>query len=185
MAEVAFSDILGVHFANSKMERDNRGSVYKYYQSEEEGSPSQAFQVDSLLVSNNIEIGTLRGMHFQGHPFQEEKIITCISGKILDVIVDLRPNSSTFGDWSKIILDAEDPKAIYLPKGMAHGFQTLKSDTSVLYAISTRQVPKNSYVLSHADPSVGIDWPLKVSSISKRDTDGLNFEQAVRASVEA
>jgi dTDP-4-dehydrorhamnose 3,5-epimerase len=102
----------------------------------------------------------------------------------LDVIVDLRPNSATFGNWSKIILDGVDPIAIYLPKGLAHGFQTLERDTKVLYAISTRYVPNNSYVLSHADSSVGIVWPLKISAISKKDTEGLNFEQAVRANVE-
>jgi dTDP-4-dehydrorhamnose 3,5-epimerase len=184
MSEVAISDILGVHFTNCKTERDTRGSMYKFYQSAEEGNPAQTFQVDSLLVSSNRKVGTLRGMHFQGYPFQEEKIITCISGKILDVIVDLRPNSATFGNWSKIILDGVDPRAIYLPKGLAHGFQTLERDTKVLYAISTRYVPNNSYVLSHADSSVGIVWPLKISAISKKDTEGLNFEQAVRANVE-
>lgn len=184
MTEVAISDIPGVHFTNCKIESDNRGSVYKYYQSDEEGDATQTFQVDSLLVSSNIKVGTLRGMHFQGHPFQEEKIITCISGRILDVIVDLRRNSATFGNWAKVVLDAVDPKAIYLPKGLAHGFQTLESNTKVLYAISTRYVPKNSYVLSHADPSVGIVWPLDVSAISKKDTEGLNFDEAVRANVE-
>jgi len=183
VAEVGILDIDGVKFTNSTLVKDERGFVNKYLQNISEGNLQENFNVDSLLISRNLKTGTLRGMHFQSHPHQEEKIVTCASGKILDVVVDLRPDSATFGKWAKVILNSAEPIAIYIPKGLAHGFQTLTKNSVVLYAISTPYIPSSSFVLSHNDPLVGIVWPRTVTTMSKRDLEGLDFQDAVKANV--
>jgi dTDP-4-dehydrorhamnose 3,5-epimerase len=110
-------------------------------------------------VSWNPRAGTLRGMHFQAAPYEEEKLVRVTRGAIFDVILDLRKDSPTFGHWHGVELSAENHRQLYIPFGVAHGFQTLTSDTEVLYAMTVPFHAASGRGLRWDDPAVGIDWP--------------------------
>ena len=120
-------------------------------------------------VSFNREKGTLRGMHYQTPPHEEARLIRCISGAIYDVIIDLRRSSPTYRQWSAVELTKENYKAIYVPEGFAHGFQTLDPNTVVFYQMSEFYHSENAQGVRWDDPLYGIRWPLKPRCISARD----------------
>lgn len=120
-------------------------------------------------VSYNAKRGTLRGLHFQRDPHAETKIVHCIRGAVLDVIVDLRPGSPSFRKWQGVELSAANRRALYVPKGFAHGFQTLSDDAEVAYRISAFHAPEAAAGHRYDDPAFGISWPLPVTVISERD----------------
>ena len=113
--------------------------------------------------------GTLRGMHFQTAPHTEVKVVSCLAGAIYDVIIDLRPGSSTYRKWQAFELTAENQRQLYIPAGFAHGFQTLTEGAGVSYLISNFYEPSASTGVSYDDPALGIRWPLPVAAISDRD----------------
>lgn len=153
---------------------DNRGDFLKFH-------PQQILQsnLDSVAISVNPHIGTIRGLHFQTEPYAEEKIITCLEGAIFDVTVDLRPESKTFGKWRSVELNAKNSTQIYLPRGIAHGFQTLEPNTIVLYSISGSYSQDSACTI---DPlgDLEIDWPLKEKNLSEKDKSGISFQQAAK-----
>lgn len=110
-------------------------------------------------VSWNPRAGTLRGMHFQAAPHEEEKLVRVTRGAIFDVILDLRRDSPTFGRWHGIELSADNHRQLYIPRGVAHGFQTLKPDTEILYAMTAPFHGESARGLRWDDPQLGIDWP--------------------------
>ncbi len=120
-------------------------------------------------VSFNKNKGTLRGMHFQAPPCAEAKLVRCTRGAIYDVIVDLRGDSPAFLQWYAIDLTAENRTALYIPKGFAHGFQTLEDHTEVFYQMSEFYTPEYSQGFRWNDPLFNIQWPIEVSIISARD----------------
>ncbi|KAA0677116.1 dTDP-4-dehydrorhamnose 3,5-epimerase [Azospirillum brasilense] len=120
-------------------------------------------------VSFNHRRGTVRGMHYQADPHGEAKLVRCTQGAIYDVIVDVRPGSATHGRWFGIELTPANHKALFIPKGFAHGFQTLADDSEVYYQISVEYVAEAARGIRHDDPAVGIVWPLPVAVISDRD----------------
>jgi dTDP-4-dehydrorhamnose 3,5-epimerase len=132
-------------------------------------------------VSFNHHQGTLRGMHWQMSPFGETKLVRCTQGAIYDVIVDLRPDSDTFKQWTAVELSAENHKALYIPKGFAHGFQTLVDNTEVFYQMSDVYVPGAARGFRWNDASFKIDWPKEISMISQRDRDYPDFTLEVPA----
>lgn len=113
--------------------------------------------------------GTLRGLHFQRPPMAEAKLVRCLKGAIYDVIVDLREGSATYGRHEALTLDDDNRSMVYIPQGFAHGFQTLAPDTELLYLHSQVYSPAHEGGLHHADPEIGIAWPLPPSEISERD----------------
>jgi dTDP-4-dehydrorhamnose 3,5-epimerase len=115
------------------------------------------------------EAGTIRGMHFQKQPFSEIKLIRCISGKIFDVIIDLRQNSETFLKWFGIELSAENKKMIYIPEGFAHGFQALTDNCQLIYHHSAFYTPGFEEGIKYDNKIINITWPLAVTNISERD----------------
>lgn len=119
--------------------------------------------------SYSTACGTLRGMHYQSPPHGEVKIVDCIKGAIWDVIIDIRPKSPTFGQWRSFELTAENRRQLYIPAGLAHGFETLSSDTEVRYLISSYYEPSAASGLRHDDPAFAIPWPLPVAVISPKD----------------
>jgi dTDP-4-dehydrorhamnose 3,5-epimerase len=134
-------------------------------------------------VSFNKLKGTLRGMHFQRPPHEEVKLVRCTRGAIWDVIVDLRPGSPTYRRSEGFELSEENRRELYIPKGFAHGFQTLADATEVHYQISEFYAPGAAAGFRHDDPSLAISWPLPVSVISERDRSWPDFA-ASRAGVE-
>ena len=110
-------------------------------------------------ISFNRDAGTLRGMHYQAAPHAEEKLVRCTRGALYDVIIDLRPESPTFKRWISLELTEDNGRMIYIPKGFAHGFQTLVDKTEIFYQMSTFYHPDSSRGVRWNDPAFGIQWP--------------------------
>ena len=122
-------------------------------------------------LSYNIRKGTLRGMHYQVAPFAEAKVVSCLSGAIYDVILDLRAESPTFGQWQAFELASSGHRMLYIPEGFAHGFQTLVDDTSVFYQMSEFFHPECARGIRWDDPVFNIQWPISTIVISPKDTN--------------
>jgi dTDP-4-dehydrorhamnose 3,5-epimerase len=123
----------------------------------------EAHGLNSQLVQCNISFnkkkGTLRGMHYQGPPHEEAKLVRCTKGAIYDVIIDLRPSSPTFKEWVPVLLSAESRRMLYVPERFAHGFQTLEDNTEVFYQMSEFYVPECAKGVRWDDGAFGIEWP--------------------------
>jgi dTDP-4-dehydrorhamnose 3,5-epimerase len=115
--------------------------------------------------------GTVRGLHLQVAPALEAKLVRCTRGAIFDVVVDLRPESPSFGEWSSAELTAENGRMLYIPEHCAHGFQSIEDNSEVMYLTSAFYAPESCRGARFDDPSFAIDWPLPVSSISEQDRD--------------
>ena len=126
-------------------------------------------EIAQCSVSYNHRRGTLRGLHFQIAPHEEVKLVRVTRGAVWDVIVDLRPDSPTFRQHVAVILSAEEGNQLYIPKGMAHGFQTLADDTEVFYQISAFYAPEAARGYRCDDPAFAIPWPEPVTVMSEKD----------------
>ncbi|SRR5579884_1691307 len=120
-------------------------------------------------VSFNKKKGTLRGMHYQLPPFAEAKLVRCTRGALYDVIIDLRPNAPTFLQWMAVELTAENARMLYIPKGFAHGFQTVEDNTEVFYQMSEFYSPESARGVRWNDPLFKITWPDAERTISAKD----------------
>lgn len=120
-------------------------------------------------ISFNRKRGTLRGMHYQGAPYEEIKLVRCTKGAIYDVIMDLRPDSQTFREWFSVELTEDNRKMLYIPEGFAHGFLTLKDSTEVFYQMSEFYVPGHAKGVRWNDPAFNIIWPIDINVISEKD----------------
>lgn len=127
-------------------------------------------------ISFNEKKGTIRGMHFQIPPYEECKLVRCTMGSLYDVIIDLRPDSQTYCHWFAVELTAEKYRMLYVPKGFAHGFQTLEDDTEVFYQMSEYYHPEAARGICWDDPMFQISWPLKNSITSEKDQQYPLFE---------
>ncbi len=127
-------------------------------------------------VSYNRKKGTLRGMHYQIAPYQECKLIRCTRGAIYDVIIDLRPDSATYKQWTGVKLTADNYSMLYVPEDFAHGFLTLTDNTEITYQVSQFYKPGSEKGIRFDDPAFNIQWPLEVSVISDKDRTWPDFE---------
>ncbi len=127
-------------------------------------------------VSFNKKMGTLRGMHYQLAPYEETKLVRCTRGAIYDVIIDLRPDSNTYGQWMSVELTSENYKMLYVPENFAHGFLTLEDDSAVSYQVSEFYSPGSEHGIRYDDPVFRIDWPLEVTVISEKDKSCTDFQ---------
>ncbi len=119
---------------------------------------------------------TLRGFHFQKSPYGQAKLVSCVSGKALDVIVDLRRDSSSFGNWHATELEAASGKSIYIPAGCAHGFLTLEPNTTIAYLIEGEYLPQAGRVLRWNDPKLAVAWPVTDPILSDKDAAAPGWE---------
>lgn len=126
-------------------------------------------------ISFNRRKGTLRGMHYQEEPHAQAKLVRCTRGAIYDVAVDLRPGSTTFRQWVAAELTADNYRALFIPEGFAHGFQTLEDDTEILYQMSSVYVPGSGRGVRWDDPAFGIEWPPDERTIIQRDREFPDF----------
>ncbi len=137
--------------------------------------------LETVFVQQNLSVsaqkGTLRGMHFQKSPHAEDKLIRCVRGAILDVIIDLRPESETFMKWEGFELNERNMSQLLVPKGFAHGFQTLTENVEVTYLVSSSYAPDAESGLRWNDPAFNIDWPLEPSEMSDKDQHWPNFKE--------
>ena len=149
--------------------KDDRGSFRRTYcQSEfaDHGLPVDWVQQN---LSTTSQSGSIRGMHFQIGASQEDKLVRCLQGSIFDVIVDIRQDSATFMKWQGFELSATNEKQLLVPKGFAHGFQTLEPNCVVSYLVSSPYDPGAERGLRHDDPAIAIQWPLMATEISEKD----------------
>jgi dTDP-4-dehydrorhamnose 3,5-epimerase len=158
---------------------DARGFFARTFCTEEfaaHGLPAEFVQAS---ISYNERCGTVRGMHFQWPPSREGKLVRCIRGRLLDVLLDLRPESPYYLRHLGVPLDEDSRDAVFIPHGVAHGFQTLADRTEVLYQMTDMFAPKLGAGLRWNDPAFAIAWPLPGSVISERDAQWPDFDRGV------
>jgi dTDP-4-dehydrorhamnose 3,5-epimerase len=129
-------------------------------------------------ISMNKQKGTLRGMHYQAPPHGQTKLVRCTMGAIYDVLIDLRSSSPTFKQWVGFELSAINHLMLFIPKGFAHGFQTLEDNSEVFYQMSYPYIHSSGSGVRWNDPAFGIDWPLPVKVINARDNSYKDFDTA-------
>ncbi len=125
--------------------------------------------VEQINYSVTLKKGTIRGLHFQCPPECEVKLVRCLRGSVFDVMLDLRRNSPTLLHWYGEVLSGKNAKMVYVPEGVAHGFQTLEDDCEMLYLHSRVYSPSNEGGIRYDDPRIRIEWPCGVTEISERD----------------
>jgi dTDP-4-dehydrorhamnose 3,5-epimerase len=161
----------GVILVHPKRIGDERGFFAETFRQSE----FAANGIDCAFVQANHSLsrrkGTLRGLHFQKAPYEQAKLVQCLTGSILDVVVDIRPQSSTFGQHVCVELSAETGDQLFVPAGYAHGFCTLEDDTQITYSVSQYYTPEADSGLAFDDPELGIAWPFPVSDLTLSDRD--------------
>jgi dTDP-4-dehydrorhamnose 3,5-epimerase len=169
-------DIPGAFLLEPERKEDRRGFFARTYCRNE----LEARGLDPTVVQCNISVnhqrGTVRGMHWQAAPYEEIRLVRCTAGAIHDVILDLRPDSPTFKRHLAFELDAQNRLSVYIPAGLAHGFQTLADGTEVFYQMSEFYYPDHARGVRWNDPAFAITWPLEISEISERDLAFPDFE---------
>jgi len=162
--------IAGVLVVQTEKAQDPRGYFVRTFCTKEFRARGIAFSPLQTSLSMNLKSGTLRGMHYQTAPYEEDKLVSCVSGALFDVALDLRPLSPTYRQWTGIELNADNGKMLFIPKGVAHGFQTLVDRTLIHYQIGQDYHPEFGRGVRWDDPAFQIQWPLtKERIISDRD----------------
>lgn len=159
----------GLYIIDLTVLKDERGAFARTFCKKEFSEIGHNKEFVQLNQSWNTKKGTLRGMHFQNPPFREVKLIRCVKGAVMDVVIDIRKDSPTFLQHVSIELNEENKKMIYVPEGFAHGFQTLSDNSELVYQHTEYFVPNSEGGLRYDDPLLKINWPLPVSVISERD----------------
>jgi dTDP-4-dehydrorhamnose 3,5-epimerase len=165
----------GAYIIELEQVRDPRGYFARSFCQREFAARGLNCQLAQCSLSFNKRRGTLRGMHYQEAPHSEAKLVTCTAGTVYDVIIDLRRESPTFGQWLSVELKgyasaaAETPKLLYIPEGFAHGYQTLADDTYLFYQMSEFYRPESARGVRWNDPAFGIEWPDIEPILSDKD----------------
>jgi dTDP-4-dehydrorhamnose 3,5-epimerase len=148
---------------------DERGFFARWFCEKEFGSHGLNTMFTQCNQSGTKGTGSIRGMHFQNTPHAEVKLVKCIAGKIFDVIIDIRKGSSTFLQWTGVELSAENKKALYIPRGFAHGFQTLSEYAEIIYMVSDPYNKEAEGGIRYNDERININWPSPVNKVSEKD----------------
>lgn len=156
---------------------DERGFFARSFCAREFAAHGLNPHVVQCNISFNRNTGTVRGLHFQRPPHAEAKLVRCTAGAVYGVIVDLRPVSPSFRKHFAVELSAHNRKMLYVPEGLAYGFQTLQDDTEVFYQMSALFAPEAADGLRWNDPAFEIAWPLAVTVISERDRSFPDFRR--------
>jgi dTDP-4-dehydrorhamnose 3,5-epimerase len=175
---VIFSEtpLKGVFIVDLERREDSRGFFARTWCEQEAAAHGLNTRVAQCNVSFTHRKGALRGMHFQLPPHQEARLVRCTMGSIQDTIIDLRADSPTFMQHWSAVLSTGNRRALYIPEGFAHGFQTLEDDTEVLYQMSAAYVPEASTGVRWNDAAFRIFWPLAVTDMSERDRSFPDFD---------
>jgi len=163
------TSVQGVFLLELEKLADERGYFARTWSAEEFTARGLDPNIHQCSVSFNARRGTLRGMHYQTAPFEETKLVRCIRGSVFDVALDLRPESPTYLRHAAVVLDSESGNMLYIPKGCAHGFETLEDGSEVAYQISAAYAPEYARGVRWDDPAFGIAWPLPPAVINERD----------------
>jgi dTDP-4-dehydrorhamnose 3,5-epimerase len=163
------TELRGAFVIDLERREDSRGYFARAYCQHELADHGLKPVIAQANVAFNNVAGTLRGMHFQYPPKAETKIVRCTRGEILDIIVDLRPESPTYLQSVAVELNEENGRALYVPERFAHGYQTLVDRTETSYQVGEFYAPETEGGLAYDDPRLGLEWPLPVASISEKD----------------
>lgn len=148
---------------------DHRGFLSRFYCVDEFAEVGVGATIAQINHTLTREKGSVRGLHFQRTPHAEVKLVSCLKGEIWDVAVDLRCGSSTYLQWYGEILSEKNHKSLLIPKGFAHGFQSLSTNCELIYLHTEKYHPESEDAINVLDPSLNIDWPLPVFNLSERD----------------
>ena len=165
------TSLVGSYVIDLEPRSDERGWFARYYCKEEFEKIGHTKEWVQMNHSFTNKKGSIRGMHFQVHPFREIKMLRCIAGSVYDVIIDLRKDSATFLQWMGVELSATNKKMLYIPEGFAHGFQCLEDDCELIYHHSEFYKPGAEAGIRYNDPLINIEWPLPLTVISSRDEE--------------
>ena len=163
------TEIAGVFAIDLEPRRDDRGFFARAFCPQEFAAAGIAFIPAQINLSRNDAVGTLRGMHWQDAPHDEDKVVRVTAGAIHDVVIDLRPHSDTYGKMVARQLDARTANALFVPRGCAHGFLTLEAATDVLYFMGQAYTPGHARGFRYDDPGVAIEWPATPKVIAPAD----------------
>lgn len=148
---------------------DSRGFLSRLFCTEALSESGWLKPIAQINYSYTAQRGTLRGMHYQQPPYAEMKLVSCLQGQVWDVAVDLRAGSPTFLQWHAEVLSVDNNRAMLIPEGFAHGFQTLTQDVQLLYCHNAPHSPNAELALNAQDPKLAIRWPIKITELSTRD----------------
>lgn len=155
----------GAWVAESPVWSDDRGFFREWFKSADvKAATGREFGIEQANISLS-SAGTLRGIHYSIAPRGQAKWITCVSGSIQDVIVDIRPESKTFGEWINVELKGDSGKAVLISEGLGHGFLALEDNTAVAYLVSTPFSPADEYEINPLDEKIGINWGMDLSAL--------------------
>ncbi|NIQ02611.1 MAG: dTDP-4-dehydrorhamnose 3,5-epimerase [Nitrospinaceae bacterium] len=168
----------GVYLIEPERIDDHRGFFARTWCAEEFEAHGLSTQTAQCSISYNKNRGTLRGMHFQIDPKAEIKVVRCTAGAIYDVLLDLRMESPSHLKWEAFELSSENRKLLYVPEGIAHGFQTLEDHTEVFYQISEFYSPEHSRGVLWNDEAFGIEWPIADPIVSDKDRSYPSYHSA-------
>ncbi|WP_102782476.1 dTDP-4-dehydrorhamnose 3,5-epimerase [Thalassospira sp. GB04J01] len=174
--KITKTEIPGVELINLEKHEDDRGFFARTFCAEELSQNGHDFEIKQANLSFNYKAGTLRGMHYQKSPVGDPKIVRCIAGRIIDIVIDLRKDSPTYCKWTAEELSATNRKSFIIPQGCAHGFLTLEPDTEVLYLMGAPFVPELAAGVRWNDPAFAITWPENPTIINDRDANYPDYE---------
>lgn len=166
----------GAYIIDVEKREDERGFFARTFCANEFAEAGLEDKFVQANMSFNYKKGTLRGMHFQKAPYQEDKLVRCTKGALFDVIIDLRKDSPTFKQWIGVELTEENRRALFVPKGFAHGYITLEDNTEINYMVTQFYTPAADSGVRFDDPVFGIEWPVEITSVSEKDKNHPNFE---------
>jgi dTDP-4-dehydrorhamnose 3,5-epimerase len=163
--------IEGVWLAESPVWSDDRGFFREWFKSEDiKNETGRDFGIEQANISLSSR-GTLRGIHYSVAPRGQAKWITCVAGSIKDVIVDIRPDSKSFGRWIEVELRGDSGKAVLISEGLGHGFLALEDNTAVAYLVSTHFSPTHEYEINPLDEKIAINWGIEMRELKISDKD--------------
>jgi dTDP-4-dehydrorhamnose 3,5-epimerase len=163
--------IEGAWLAESPVWRDDRGLFREWFKSVDiKDATGRNFEIEQANISLS-SAGTLRGIHYSIAPRGQAKWITCVSGSIKDVIVDVRPDSKSFGQWIEVELSGDSGKAVFISEGLGHAFLTLEDNSAVAYLVSTRFSPTDEFEINPLDEKIGINWGMSLRDLKISDKD--------------
>lgn len=175
------TSVAGVTIIDIEPHRDHRGFFSRSFCADEFVTRGLISEVAQTNICFNYTRGTVRGLHRQAPPHAEAKLVRCVRGAIVDVAVDVRPESQTYGKHVMVELSADNRRALFLPPYVAHGFQTLTDDTEILYQISGPYVPDSEEGFRWDEAEFGIKWPLPVTVMSEKDASWPSLEESLES----
>lgn len=163
------TSIAGVYLVDLEPREDHRGSFARAFCQREFGEQGVVFSIVQCNLARTLHAGVVRGLHYQEHPAEEQKLVRCVAGAVFDALIDMRPASPTYRTVFYARLDTVDRQALFIPAGVAHGYQALEDNTEFLYMTDQFYSPGVEKGVRYNDPGASIPWPLPARDVAERD----------------